>query len=352
MDALGQQFNDTVEKLKASINPDTQKPYTEQEAYDAAGDAILQGGLLDGTESTIGGTDQSGVSVSGKPSETDTRVVDTTGGNLGAAGATTTATGGGEGTELNTLTAEIKAKYPQMTDAQATAAATESLRQKQIAAGSGTTPAGSVTPTVPSREEIKSGPILANIPQKLIDLQNKMDEADAKAEGYNAGSLKRNATMAFRRYSDATQEYLKPYLTGDKDADQTLWMRFTDLLSEKAREIKETPAGTTATRGKSPGRPKTDKTPEQIAAAAEYRRQRQAIGRNASAEVDKVEKVLNRVVDEQAIIDNSGTEKEAQDTLYELRQERIDALSVAYGLSVDPNQKKKTAGTRAAAAIR
>jgi hypothetical protein len=351
MGALGQQFNDTVEKLKASINPDTQKPYTEQEAYDAAGDAILQGGLLDGTESTIGGTDQSGVSVSGKPSETDTRVIDTAGGDLGAAGATTTATGGGEGTELNTLTAEIKAKYPQMTDAQATAAATESLRQKQIAAGSGTTPAGSVTPTVPSREEIKSGPILANIPQKLIDLQNKMDEADAKAEGYNAGSLKRNATMAFRRYSDATQEYLKPYLTGDKDADQTLWMRFTDLLSEKAREIKETPAGTTATRGKSPGRPKTDKTPEQIAAAAEYRRQRQAIGRNASAEVDKVEKVLNRVVDEQAIIDNSGTEKEAQDTLYELRQGRIDALSVAYGLSVDSDQKNKTAGKRAAALL-
>jgi hypothetical protein len=360
MEALGQQFNDTVDKLKASINPDTQKPYTEQEAYDAAGDAILQGGLLDGTESTIGGTDKSGVSVSGKPSETDTRTVDTTGGDLGAAGTITTAVGGGEGTELSTLTAEIKAKYPQMTDAQATAAATESLRQKQIATGqqaatgAPTPPAGSVTSTLPSREEIKSGPIFAGIPQKLIDLQNKMDEADAKAEGYNAGSLKRNATMAFRRYSDATTEYLKPYLTGDKDADQTLWMRFTDLLSEKAREIKETPAGTTVTtvtRGKSPGRPKTDRTPEQLAAAAEYRRQRQAIGRNASAEVDKVEKVLNRVVDEQAIIDNSGTEKEAQDTLYELRQGRIDALSVAYGLSVDSDQKNKTAGKRAAALL-
>jgi hypothetical protein len=349
MAALGQQFNDTVEKLKASINPDTQKPYTEQEAYDAAGDAILQGGLLDGTESTVGGTDQSGVSVSGKPSETDTGPIDTAGGNLGAAGATTTAVGGGEGTELNTLTAEIKAKYPQMTDAQATAAATESLRQKQIQAGQQAAATGA--PAIPSREEIKSGPIFAGIPQKLIDLQNKMDEADAKAEGYNAGSLKRNATMAFRRYSDATQEYLKPYLTGDKDADQTLWMRFTDLLSEKAREIKQAPQGTTVTRGKSPGRPKADKTPEQIAAAAAYRRQRQDIGKNAISEIGKAEKVLNRVVDEQAIIDNSGTEQEAQNTLFGLREERIGALSTAYGLSVDPDQKNKTAGKRATALL-
>ena len=349
MENLGRQFNDTVEKLKASINPDTQKPYTEQEAYDAAGDAILQGGLLDGTESTVGGADQSGVSVSGKPSETDTGPIDTAGGNLGAAGATTTAIGGGEGTELNTLTAELKAKYPQMTDEQATAAATESLRQKQIATGAGATPAGSVTSTVPSREEIKSSPIFAGIPQKLIDLQNKMDEADAKAEGYNAGPIKRNATMAFRRYSDATTEYLKPYLTGDKDADQTLWMRFTDLLSEKAREIKQTAPSVKI--GKPPGRPKTEKTPEQIATAAATRKQQQDSGRNAINAIDKAEKTLAQTIDEAAILERSTNEKEAQDILYDLRQKRIDALSVAYGLSVDPNQKKKTAGTRAAAAL-
>ena len=346
MENLGQQFNDTVEKLKASINPDTQKPYTEQEAYDAAGDAILQGGLLDGTESTIGGADQSGVSVSGKPSETDTGPIDTAGGNLGAASTATTAIGGGEGTELNTLTAELKAKYPQMTDEQATAAATESLRQKQIATGQQAAATGASA--IPSREEIKSGPIFAGIPQKLIDLQNKMDEADAKAEGYNVGPIKRNATMAFRRYSDATKEYLKPYLTGDKDADQTLWMRFTDLLSEKAREIKQAPP---VKIGKPPGRPKTVKTPEQLAAAAATRKQQQDSGRNAINAIDKAEKTLAKTIDEAAILERSTNEKEAQDILYGLRQERIDALSVAYGLSVDPNQKKKTAGTRATAAL-
>jgi hypothetical protein len=46
MDALGQQFNDTVDKLKASINPKTQKPYTEQEAYDAAFDFIRLNNLI------------------------------------------------------------------------------------------------------------------------------------------------------------------------------------------------------------------------------------------------------------------------------------------------------------------
>jgi hypothetical protein len=342
MEALGQQFNDTVDKLKASINPDTQKPYTEQEAYDAAGDAILQEGLLDGTESTIGGTDQSGVSVSGKPSETDTRTVDTAGGDLGAAGTTTTAVGGGEGTELNTLVAEIKAKYPQMTDEQATAAATESLRQKQIAAGQ---QAATGAPTPPA----------ITAPQNLIDLYAKSVAADEANSVSSTPANKRNATMAAKRLNEAKAAQLgltyEDYL---KESDPEAIRALDNAIATQYNQLQETPAGTTvttATRGKSPGRPKTDKTPEQIAAAAEYRRQRQAIGRNASAEVDKVEKVLNRVVDEQAIIDNSGTEKEAQDTLYELRQGRIDALSVAYGLSVDSDQKNKTAGKRAAALL-
>jgi hypothetical protein len=419
MDALGQQFNDTVEKLKASINPDTQKPYTEQEAYDAAGDAILQGGLLDGTESTVGGADQSGVSVSGKPSETDTGPIDTAGGNLGTAGAATTAVGGGEGTELNTLTAEIKAKYPQMTDAQATAAATESLRQKQIQAGQ---QAAAGAPTPPA----------ITAPQNLIDLYAKSVAADEANKVSSTPANKRNATMAARRLNEAKaaqlgltyEDYLKESdpeairaldnaiatqynqlqdTTGKtiefgdwkdigkgyqarqsnneplqqiKTPDGNILIRGVDANGKeymeyesgtnplepggmnwvaKAKEdLQSLTAPTTTpkvTRGKSPGRPKTDKTPEQIAAAAEYRKQRQDIGKNAISEVDKAEKVLNRVVDEQAIINNSGTEKEAQDTLYELRQGRIDALSVAYGLSVNSDQKNKTAGKRAAALL-
>jgi hypothetical protein len=337
MDALGRQFNDVVEKLKASINPDTQKPYTEQEAYDAAGDAILQGGLLDGTESTIGGTDQSGVSVSGKPSETDTRTVDTTGGNLGAAGATTTATGGGEGTELNTLAAELKAKYPQLTDEQALANATESLRQKQIAAGQQAVGTGAGT--------TGSGQI--EVSQNLIDLHKQMVAADELASRSKYGPDKRNATMASRRYLTAMEE-----ATGTKETTSPEWQTLNEAVIQQS-EAAPIAASTTpaVTRGKSPGRPKTDRTPEQLAAAAATKKQQQTTGRDAINAIDKAEKTLAKTIDEAAILERSTNEKEAQDILYGLRQERIDALSVAYSLSVDPNQKKKTAGTRAAAAL-
>jgi hypothetical protein len=330
MAALGQQFNDTVEKLKASINPDTQKPYTEQEAYDAAGDAILQGGLLDGTESTIGGADQSGVSVSGAPSETDTGPIDTAGGNLGAAGATTTTVGGGEGTELNTLAAELKAKYPQMTDEQATAAATESLRQKQIATGAGATPA-------------------ITAPQNLIDLYAKSVAADEANKVSSTAANKRNATMAARRLNEAKaaqlgltyEDYLKE---SDPEAVRALDAAITDAYNKQqtAPPVKI---------GKPRGRRKAVKTPEQIAAAAATRKQQQDSGRDAINAVASAEKALAVELDEAGIIDRSVNEAEAQDAIYQAKQKRLDAVEKLYGITVDPNQKKKTAGTRAAAAL-
>ena len=363
MDALGRQFNDVVEKLKASINPDTQKPYTEQEAYDAAGDAILQGGLLDGTESTIGGTDQSGVSVSGKPSETDTRTVDTTGGNLGAAGATTTATGGGEGTELNTLTAEIKAKYPQMTDAQATAAATESLRQKQIAAGQQAA-TGAPTPITPGLENLDSpesrqvqdntstmGHTLFNPNNVRTDGRPGFDQPPKERwpliNAFEMGG--KDARSGFSKGAEAykNKQERQAYELGRKYANGLMAGSPVDVSGEAASLIATPPVKM----GKSPGRPKTDKTPEQLAAAAATKKQQQTTGRDAINAIDKAEKTLAKTIDEAAILERSTNEKEAQDILYGLRQERIDALSVAYGLSVDPNQKKKTAGTRAAAAL-
>jgi hypothetical protein len=349
MDALGRQFNDVVEKLKASINPDTQKPYTEQEAYDAAGDAILQGGLLDGTESTIGGTDQSGVSVSGKPSETDTRTVDTTGGNLGAAGATTTAIGGGEGTELNTLAAELKAKYPQLTDEQALANATESLRQKQIAAGQQAATGASTPAEIRNQANTQAFNIF-NVP--------KTENPDG--------------TIAYGSPTPAVQKQINAYSLGAYDAAQGFdGTRFAADMKGKEKKAYEdgfaygqqavgqstpttTPGKKTTppvTIGKSRGRPKTDKTPEQLAAAAATKKQQQTTGRDAINAIDKAEKTLAKTIDEAAILERSTNEKEAQDILYGLRQERIDALSVAHGLSVDPNQKKKTAGTRAAAVL-
>jgi hypothetical protein len=353
MDALGRQFNDVVEKLKASINPDTQKPYTEQEAYDAAGDAILQEGLLDGTESTIGGTDQSGVSVSGKSSETDTRTVDTTGGNLGAAGATTTATGGGEGTELNTLAAELKAKYPQMTDAQALKGAEESLRQKQLAAGQQAAGTGASTPAEIRNQANTQAFNIFNVPKTenpdgTIAYGSPTPAVQKQINAYSLGAY--DAAQGFdgvKLAADMKGKEKKAYEDGFAYGQQAVGQSTTpDNTADTTKEGKST-----VKIGKSPGRPKTVKTPEQLAAAAATKKQQQTTGRDAINSIDKAEKTLAKTVDEAAILERSTNEKEAQDILYGLRQERIDALSVAHGLSVDPNQKKKTAGTRAAAVL-
>ena len=346
LENLGQQFNETVEKLKGAINPDTNQPYTEQEAYAVAGDAILQGGLLDGTESTIGGTDQPSVSVPGKPSETDTGVTDTTGGNLAATSTTTDATGGGEGTELNTLAASLKAKYPQLTDEQALKNAEESLRQKQIAAQQQA--AGAGTPTPPA----------ITVPQNLIDLYAKSIAAEEANSISSSPANKRNATMASRRLIEAKAaqlgftkaDYLKEI---DSEAIRALDDAIIDAYDKQQTE-QTTEVASSAPPvkiGKHPGRPKKTRTPEQQATADAIKKQQIASGRDAINAIDKAEKILAKTVDKAAILDRSTNEKEADDILYGLRQERIDALSVAYGLTVDPNQKKKTAGTRAAAVL-
>jgi hypothetical protein len=346
MDALGKDFNDEVERLRNTINPKTVKkdgtggrPYTEEEAFAIAGDAILQGGVSDELESDVGGTNKPGVSVPSGTSGTDTGTIDTTQGDLAGVGTTTTAVGSGEGTELNTLAAELKAKYPQLTDEQALKNAEESLRQKQIAAGQ---QAATGAPTPPA----------ITAPQNLIDLYAKSVAADEANKVSSTPANKRNATMAAKRLNEAKAAQLgltyEDYL---KESDPEAIRALDNAIATQYNQLQETPASTTVTRGKSPGRPKTDRTPEQLAAAAEYRKQRQDIGKNALNEVTKAEKVLNRVVDEQAIIDNSGTEKEAQDTLFGLREERIGALAIAHGLATDSDQKNKTAGKRATALL-
>lgn len=343
LDNLGQQFNETVEKLKASVNPDTNQPYTEQEAYAVAGDAILQGGLLDGTESTIGGADQSGVSVSGKPIETDTGAIDTTGGDLAATSTTTTAVGSGEGTQLNTLAADLKAKY-NLTDEQATAAATESLRQKQVAAQQQA--AGAGTPTPPA----------ITVPQNLVDLYAKSIAAEEANSISSSPANKRNATMASRRLIEAQAAYLgftkADYL---KEIDSGAIRALDDAIID-AYDKQQTPQDTTDTTedtkppvktGKPRGRPVTTKTPEQIAAADAYKKQRQDIGRNASNDINRAEKVLTQEVNTEQIINNAANEDDAISQLSQLKLQRIGALETAYRLSVDPDQKNKTAGKRA-----
>jgi len=331
LDNLGQQFNETVEKLKASINPDTKKPYTEQEAYAVAGDAILQGGLLDGTESTIGGTDQSGVSVSGKPSETDTGAIDTTGGDLAAAGTTTTAVGGGERTELDTLTADLKAKY-NLTDEQATAAATESLRQKQIAAGMGAPTTTSVEPT--AEEDL----------QTLKKLEKRRNAADLKVKRAQTSEETRKAKELLQKIDDEWDAFTK-------ESQPRRDKRIAELTGQPTTTTEVTPSAPPVKTGKPRGRQPIVRTPEEQAKVDAFKKERIAIGRNAINDVAKAEKTLAQEIDEAAIIERSANEKEAQDALRDLREQRIGALETAYRLSVDPDQKKKTAGTRAAALL-
>ena len=83
------------------------------------------------------------------------------------------------------------------------------------------------------------GNLVANAPKKLFELAEKVRDADEKANVWNAGSIKRNATMAFRRYSDATHQYLKEHSTGDKQKDESLWLRFTGALEGQITKQKE-----------------------------------------------------------------------------------------------------------------
>ena len=327
LDNLGQQFNETVEKLKASVNPDTNQPYTEQEAYAVAGDAILQGGLLDGTESTIGGTDQSGVSVSGKSIETDTGAIDTTGGDLAATSTTTTAVGGGEGTQLNTLAADLKAKY-NLTDEQATAAATESLRQKQVAAGMGAPTTTSVEPT--AEEDL----------QTLKKLEKRRNAADLKVKRAQTSEETRKAKELLQKIDDEWDAFTK-------ESQPRRDKRIAELTGQPITSTDTTATKPPVKTGKPRGRPTAAKTPEQIATDAAYKKQRQDIGRNAINEINKAEKVLTQEVNTEQIINNAANEQDAISQLSQLKLQRIGALETAYRLSVDPDQKNKTAGKRA-----
>ena len=333
LENLGQRFNETVEKLKASVNPDTNQPYTEQEAYAVAGDAILQGGLLDGTESTIGGTDQSGVSVSGKPIETDTGAIDTTGGDLAAISTTTTAVGGGEGTQLNTLAADLKAKYPQLTDEQALKNAEESLRQKKIADA---TKAG--TDAVAYFE--KKDALVSRMDELILENENLVQEQDdLRNKGIDEGDK--------YKYQDAIDAARKKYEENGAEFD-SIYEQIQQLeVSPTTPTDTTAPSAPPVKTGKPRGRPAAVKTPEEQAKADAYKKQRQDIGRTAINDITRAEKALTQEVDTEQIIKNAANGEDAVSQLTQLKLQRIGALETAYRLSVDPDQKNKTAGKRA-----
>ena len=340
LENLGQQFNDTVEGLKTSINPKTTKKdgsggrfYTEQEAYETAGNFILQGGLLDGTESTIGGADQSGVSVSGKPIETDTGAIDTTGGDLAATDTTTTAVGGGKGTQLNTLAADLKAKYPQLTDEQALKNAEESLRQKKIADA---TKAG--TDAVAYFE--KKDALVSRMDELILENENLVQEQDdLRNKGIDEGDK--------YKYQDAIDAARKKYEENGAEFD-SIYEQIQQLeVSPTTPTDTTAPSAPPVKTGKPRGRPAAVKTPEEQAKADAYKKQRQDIGRTAINDITRAEKALTQEVDTEQIIKNAANGEDAVSQLTQLKLQRIGALETAYRLSVDPDQKNKTAGKRA-----
>jgi GNAT superfamily N-acetyltransferase len=101
-------------------------------------------------------------------------------------------------------------------------------KKEETSAGNTTEATTTAQPTTPDIDTL-----VANAPKKLFELSEKVSAADKKASGWNYGSTKRNATMAFRRYSEAVKEYLKPYLTGDEKKDDSLWLKFISALDLK-----------------------------------------------------------------------------------------------------------------------
>lgn len=106
MEKLAQDFQQNVDKFLTVENPKTGKLYTQKEAYEAAGDAILQGGILDVDTTTDSGAAKSSVPMSGSQGTTDTGPDATGRTDLGPDTTTAVAIEGGEGPQLDTLTPE------------------------------------------------------------------------------------------------------------------------------------------------------------------------------------------------------------------------------------------------------
>ena len=319
-------FNDTVARYESS-------GLSREDAELLATEELKESGYAD--KSAIGGADQRSISVPGKPIETDTGAIDTTGGDLAAAGTTTTDVGGGEGTELDTLAAELKAKYPQLTDEQALKNAEESLRQKQVAAGMGAPTTTSVEPT--AEEDL----------QTLKELEKRRNAADLKVKRAQTSEETIKAKELLQKIDDEWDAFTKESQPRrDKRIAELTGQPTTPSITEE-----ETPPAPPVKTGKPRGRPAAAKTPEEQAKADAYKKQRQDIGRTAINDITRAEKVLTQEVDTEQIINSATNEEDAISQLTQLKLQRIGALETAYRLSVDPDQKNKTAGKRASALL-
>lgn len=209
--------------------------------------------------------------------------------------------------------------------------------------------ANKTTPIVGSGEGTQFSS-LEGVPPKLFELAKKVRDADEAANNWNVGPIKRNATMAFRRYSKATQDYLKEQglLTGDKDADMTTWMRFTTAIEEQIGKEETTPTalGIPVTKGKSTGRKKVEVTPEEAAQKLALRKQQAGAARDTARQVDKLQKSLGEVFDPSEY-ENEDLMKQGFTDFQEAQRQAVEDL---VRISTGP-QRANAAGKKAKAAL-
>ena len=376
------QFLDLVTKYQ-------QQGFTAEDASKLANEDFKELGYGD---QLIARASKPGISVSGEPSGT---IPGTTGiGRTDLAGPSTTAgvAGSGETTELNTLAAELKAKY-NLTDEQALKAATESIRQKQVAAGMGAPTPSAITipqnlkePIVSEKgafipSEVKNEPAKASAGFKTLDADNDLSSdlagatlitgMDVTDRNKGTGTKLLNSITNWADQNGKTlalipaaqpdetlggldQQQLKDWYTKNGFEDRVDYMVRTPKNAKPVEEIITDTTDTTGTTdttttpAKPRGRKKAIRTPEEIVAAQELRKQQSNVGRTAINDINKVTKILSQEFDAEADFAN---ETEARDALYQFNNKRQAALEIAHRVSVDPNQKNKTAGTRAKALL-
>lgn len=221
-----------ADEFTALVNRYRDSGLTYDESVAQAKQDFVEAGR--GDQSAISGTDQRGISVPGKPIETDTGITDTTRGNLAAVSTTPTVTGGGEGTQLGAL--ELK---------------------------------------------------------ELNKLSVKLDRARTKLEGIQnsqvrGGPEEVKATAALKKaeteYYDFLEKVNVPPTTPTGGVTPTI---------TEATKVLTTPV----TRGKPRGRPKAELTDVEAAAKAEARKAQQAAGKQVIRTAEKLQKISQEQFD-------------------------------------------------------
>jgi hypothetical protein len=226
----------------------------------------------------------------------------------------------------------------------------------------GTTVGGDSTAATPSRSGAASQPgaltfnsvaddqpiTVDNVPPKLFELSNKVKLADEQANVYNAGAIKRNATMAFRRYSDAATAYLQEQglLTGDEKADTSTWMRFTEALDKETERKVAAGENVTApvTKGKRGRKPAA---PEQQAEAKVKQNQMAGASRDAARNAERAATIVAKDFN----MDDYVSEAEAMDAARVLLNDQREAIDTLYEIANNPAHRNNKAGKTAKAAL-